>query len=287
MSYQCFIIKPQDYAQYPEIPEYHINRQDADTLMVGAADDESGELAGLMTGSAALTDSSVVHVSYVWCRSHNASKGILAELLPAFITCLRDSDIKKICFRLAEINGNTYGFLTGQMLTDAGCIKIRRQGMAGGYVLADFYDTLFMRSNVIKASQNAHLLSFAACSRDECRKYLDELFGDTGQKDFSLISYSPFSFFYMKGRSPAGVITLEHYGRSGCIVDDVYIKDTADRKKVFLDLLAGAFSRGLSGLTVQTCVFTRLSGKEDYKVMEECLGEQGFETEISDYEYDL
>ncbi len=287
MSYQCFIIEPQDYAYYPEIPEYYTRRFDEVTLIMGAADEEDSRTAALMIGTVSAADDKIAHIPYVWCKSRSGAKEILSELLPAYIRELKVRGYKKICFRVAELKNNTYGYLTKSMLEEAGAVKTDRPEEAAGYILSDFYDTLFMRSDAIKASQNTHLLSFGACSKEECRKYLDKLFKEVSQKDMSLIPYSPFSFFYMEKNTPVGVMTMEYYGRSGCIVDGVYIKDTASAGKVFRALLAGAFSGALSGMGMQSCIFARFSVKEYFKFMEECLGEQSFSAAISDHEYDL
>lgn len=285
MNYNCFLIKTQDYEKYPEISELFPGDPESDDIIIGADNGEDSIILALMIGSISITDRSAACVSYVWRRRQDTDEEIFRDMLEAFRKELKSRNITKLRFRVINVEDITYSLLNGKMLEDIGCIKAEEHGSSMGYYLADFYDTAFMRSQVIKASQDEHLVSFALCTKEECSRYLKELQKDKQDTDFSFMSYMPFSYFYFEKGKPVGALAIEHYGRGSCLLDGVVIKKGKTEGKIFRALLAGVLSGALDGEAMQMRLYMRLDNTKYLHIVEESLGEWSFTPEISDYIY--
>ena len=288
-SYNHFTIEPEEYVQYKEnftdFPELPGN----DSIIMGTSvsdpDAEEEWLMALLIAAVSVADEKVAHVTYVWRRRQDSVEDIFAEMLPAFLEELKRRGIKQILARTVTIDGKEYGVLTPKILKTAGFTGPGTYGISGGYYLADFYDSLFMRTQAIRASQDEHLLSFASCTEEECRKYLKELRKDTEDAGFSFISHMPFNYFYINDNKPLGVMAIEHIGRNSCILDGAFIKDGLGGAKIFRALLAGVLSGALEGEGMQSRLYIRFADPGYQRLIEECFDEWSINAEIADYKY--
>ena len=285
MYYNCFLIRPQDYEKYSEISDIFPADPEDNSIIVGADNGEDGIILALIVCSPSITDRSIAHISYVWRRRQDIDEVIFKEIFLEAQKELGIRKIKRLCLRVINVEGRSYSLMNPELLEEIGCTKEKKHGETLGYYLADFYDTAFMRSQVVKASQDEHLVSFSLCTEKECLKYLKELQKENPDVDLSFMSRVPFSYFYIDKGKPVGALSLEHYGRGSCILDGAIIRKCPAEGKVFRALLAGVLSGALDGEGMQMRLYVRMDDKEYINVIEENFGERSFWPEMTDYVY--
>ena len=291
MDYRFFVIEPGDYEKYPEIPEEYADLEERHSIIMGAAeDDPEGDeenLLGLMICSVSVTDEKAGRTTYVWCRRQAIAGELFSAMTSEYIKALSERNIKTVFFHLIETDEKAVSFFMGDKSITEGCTEAGTGGYCKVYYVEDFYDTLFMRTQVIKASQNEHLMSFSDCTSEECRQYLESLL--TGEEDKYLfpVIYNSGSFFYMEKGKPEGVIMIDHYRKNSVMISGACIKNKSAYAKILRSLLAGVLSGSLDGIGPNGQLLVKLKDPNAIRVLEECLGENDGNVMLKEYRYDI
>ena len=284
MEYRMVIIESEEYSSYPEIPERYIDNTDEDSIIMGAVTEEPEEmLEGLIICTRSLFIQDAAKITYLWGRRRKKFTDVFSEMLPAFINSVTGKNIRSLYFSLVDPDGPGYDPAVSKLLEANGFKKIKEYDKCSAYYVSDFYDTGFMRSNVVKASQDEHLYSFSVFSDEECRKNILNI--GAGNDDLYVIEKNAGCFFYIDKDEPVGAVTVSAVGRNAFAIDRIYIKNTAGRKKILKALLAGVMAVNLEGLGMDALMYTCDKAGEDLRVFEECLGESGMELKIMDFLY--
>lgn len=290
MNYRFFVIEPEDYRLYPEIPEEYIDLEDRQSIIVGASEDKPDEddeiLLGLMVCSVSVADENVGNTTYVWCRRQAIADELFSAMTGEYINELSKRNIKTVFFRLLETDKKTVSFFSEDVLSSEGCTEVGNSTYCNLYYLEDFYDTLFMRTKVIRASQDEHLLSFSDCTSEECRKYLEELMAEEEDEDILRAVYNSGSFFYMEKGKPQGAVMTDLYKKNTVIINRVCIKNRSGYAKILRSLLAGVLSGSMEGIGLDGMLFVNLDDNNGVRVLEECLGEGDAGVTLREYRYD-
>ena len=288
MDQEYFIIEPEEYYRYPDIPDIYFDDIEEQSIILGARlkerdEDTDDQLQGLMICVLSVTDEHTADTTYVWSRKTSLTPELVSDMLPEFIKAVTERNVKKLRFCLVELLENNYAEILNRILKENGFKKLPEHGSCRGYYLLDFYDNQFMTRQVIRACQDQHLLAFPECTEKECIDNLKKL-GVTDDETYVAIRNIG-SFFYMDKDKPVGAMMIKQYGNSAYIIDGIYINKTPNRGKILKALLAGVLSGSMEGMSMSGRLYIRFETAEDIRVVEECLGEGGIELNIGDFQY--